>query len=153
MYEIINIIHAWGRWFITIFMLIVLYRSYMGWRGQKAFEKTDNTMSLILMICCDMQLLTGLVLYIWLSPATSAALNDFGAAMKNPEARFWAMEHLSGMVIAILLIHVARSKSKVAIDSTLKHKHLFLFTLIGFALMMAVIPWPGTAANRALFPF
>ena len=152
MYETINIIHAWGRWLIILFMLIVLVRSIIGWKGKRAFEKTDNTMSLLLMIFCDVQLLTGLVLYIWLSPQTTAAFHNFGAAMKDSVARFWAVEHITGMIISLALVHVARSKSKRAVAATMKHKYLFIFTCLALIIMLAVIPWPGTAANRALFP-
>lgn len=153
MYEIINGLHAWNRWFITIMLLVVLYKSFTGWKKRSVFEKADNTMSLVLMILCDLQLLGGLILYIWLSPQTQAAFNDFGAAMKNSASRFWAVEHIFGMVIAWLLIHIGRSKSKKAATDEMKHKKLFIFTLIAFLIIMATIPWPGTAANRALLPF
>jgi len=153
-YDIINQLHAWNRWFITIFFFIVLYKSYTGWKGNKPFEKSDNTMSLVLMILFDLQLLGGLILYIWLSPTTQAAFNDFGAAMKNSVSRFWAVEHIFGMVLAWILIHVGRSQSKKA-DGVLKHKKLFILTIIAFVIVMATIPWPGTAAGagRHLFPF
>ena len=54
----------------------------------------------------DLQMLVGLLLYFVLSPITKAALSDFGGAMSEPSMRFWAVEHVFGMVVGIALAHV-----------------------------------------------
>lgn len=152
MYELMNLLHAWNRWVITALILLVLFRSFKGMRSKSDFIASDQRFSLLLMIFCDIQLLLGLVQY-FISPQIEAAFHDFGAAMKNPVMRFWAVEHLAGMLIAIILIHVGRAKSKRAAMGADQHKKLFIFTLIAFIVMMASIPWPGMAAGRPLFHF
>ena len=51
-------------------------------------------------------MLLGLLLYFVFSPLTKAALGDFAGAMKDPLMRFWAVEHVFGMVIGVALAHV-----------------------------------------------
>ena len=60
------------------------------------------------MIALDVQMLLGLLLYGVLSPYTAAAMKDFGAAMRDPVLRFWAVEHLTMMLSAVVLVHVGR---------------------------------------------
>ena len=38
------------------------------------------------------------------SPMTQAAFADFGGAMGNSVMRFWAVEHIFGMLVASLLM-------------------------------------------------
>jgi hypothetical protein len=60
----------------------------------------------------DVQLLIGFLLYLFFSPMTTGALRDFGSAMGNSVLRFYAVEHLFGMVVAVIIAHVgARSRA------------------------------------------
>jgi len=69
---------------------------------------------LFFMITLDLQLLLGLVLYFVLSPFTTQALNDFGAAMRNAPLRFFAVEHVTLMLAAVILVHVGRVLARKA---------------------------------------
>jgi hypothetical protein len=42
------------------------------------------------------------------------------AAMKDPYARFFAIEHLTGMLIAIILLHIWKGQGKKAITDRSK---------------------------------
>ena len=68
----------------------------------------------------------------------------------NPYSRFFAMEHLVGMLIAIVIFHVGRSKSKKAIDDASKHKNAFVYYLIGLLIILASIPWPFKAGFEGI---
>jgi hypothetical protein len=98
----------------------------------------------------DLQLLLGLALYVWLSPLTSVAMQDFGSAMGNPVLRFWAVEHLTGMMVAIVLAHIGRVRVRKATDSVRRHKLAAVFAGLALLAILATIPWPGTAAARPL---
>ena len=77
-------------------------KSFMGWKGNKVYEKTDNVLSGAFMGTLHLQLLIGLALYAVYSPIVQGAFNDFGAAMKDSAIRYWAVEHILIMVIAIV---------------------------------------------------
>jgi len=93
------------------------------------------------------QLLVGLLLYFALSPFTTDAMKDFGAAMRTPALRFWAVEHVFGMVIGVALAHVGRVRIRKA---EMSRRHLVAVIFFGIALVaiLASIPWPGTPNGR-----
>lgn len=143
-------LHNFLRWFIIIFALWTIIKSMSGMSGNKAFAKADKRPALFLMITADIQLLLGLILYVgkdWFKVLTS------GGFMKLPAQRFWAMEHLFGMLVGIILIHVGYSAIKKNISDGAKFKRVFWFTLIGLLVILATIPWPfREIVGRPLFP-
>lgn len=118
--------------------------------GGKAFTKSDKRPAMLLMIFADIQLVLGLVLYIgkdWFKVLIS------GGFMKLPAQRFWAMEHMLGMLIAIILIHVGYSVVKKNVPDATKFKRLFWCTLLALVVIFITIPWPfREIIGRPLFP-
>ena len=102
------------------------------------------------MVALHLQLVIGLMLY-FISPVVKAGLSDMGNAMKSPELRFWTVEHISLMIVAIALITVGRIVSKKTTDSVIKHKKTAIFFLLGLVLILVSIPWPFTKITRAWF--
>lgn len=133
--------HNLLRWFVLIAFLIVLILAFRGWFGKRNWTKPDNLMGLLLTIFMDLQLVIGLILYLFISPFTKAAFADFGAAMKNADLRFYAVEHILIMIIALVLVHIGRVKSKKALLSVQKHKSAAIWYGIAFILVLAGIPW------------
>jgi hypothetical protein len=94
------------------------------------------------MITAHTQLLIGLFLY-FISPFIQVAMvRGMGFAMKDAVLRFWAVEHIGGMVAAIALITVGRILTKKATEHNVKHKRSLLFYLLAFLIIMMLIPWP-----------
>jgi hypothetical protein len=122
-------------------MVITLVKYLAGWLGAQSWKKTDNLLSIVFTSIMDVQLLTGLVLYFFLSPLTKIAFSDMGAAMKNADLRFYAVEHISLMIIAVVLVHIGRAKSKKALFDVSKFKIALTYFSIAFALVLFGIPW------------
>jgi hypothetical protein len=146
-YSLLLTLHSYLRWAVVILAVIVVIRALLGVSQKTAFTAADNRNGLFFMISADTQLLLGLLLYFWASPITAQARADFGAAMKNPELRFWGVEHITGMLIAWVLIHVGRSRSKKARTDLAKHRAALIFYGIAILLVLVSIPW----ASRPLF--
>ena len=106
-----------------------------------AGKRTDNVLGIVFTSLMDLQLLTGLVLYFFLSPITKLAMSDFGAAMKDSGIRFYAVEHFAMMLIAVVLVHIGRAKSKKGKTDLAKFKTAIIFFLIAFVVILAAIPW------------
>lgn len=134
-------LHDTLRWLILLTALITLLKYFIGWFGQKNWEKPDNILGAVFTGMLDLQLLTGLLLYGVYSPMMKAAFLDFGAAMKNSDLRFYAVEHLSLMLIAIVLVHIGRIKAKKSAGSKNKFGISLLFFGIAYILILAGIPW------------
>ena len=133
-------LHDYLRWLLLIVLVVTLVKYIAGWLGNQPWKKADNILGIVFTSLMDIQLLTGLFLY-FLSPITKLALSDFGAAMKNADLRFYAVEHLSMMLIAVVLVHIGRARSKKAKTDTGKFKIATIYFLIALVLMVVAIPW------------
>ena len=138
--------HNMFRWLVLIVIVLAVVFAFMGWFRKRDWTKKDNITGLVLTIFMDIQFLVGIILYAFVSPLTKAAFGDFGAAMKNADLRFYAVEHILMMIIALVLVHIGRSKSKKAVASWKKHRAAAIYYMIALVLILAGIPW-----ERALF--
>jgi putative Ca2+/H+ antiporter (TMEM165/GDT1 family) len=134
-------LHDTLRWLVLLSLVITLIKYTVGWLGSQRWQKTDNLLGIVFTSLMDLQLLTGLVLYFFLSPITKLAMSDFGAAMKNADLRFYAVEHFAMMLIAVVLVHIGRAKSKKAKTDSAKFKTATIFFLIALVVILAAIPW------------
>jgi hypothetical protein len=142
--DILLLLHSVLRYVILILILMVLFRSLSGWLGKKPYTPLDRKLMLFSVIGAHSQLVIGLILY-FMSPLVIAGMADMGAAMKDRTLRFWTVEHIAMMVIAIVLITLASAMSKRAKTDTSKHKKSFILFLIAILLILASIPWPFMA--------
>jgi hypothetical protein len=144
-------LHNFLRWVLLLLAVLTLVRSMRGMGGTNAFTSGDRKTALFLMISADIQLLLGLALYFmkgWANVLASGA-----EVMSNKYNRFFAVEHITGMLIAIILIHIGYSASKKNIADRAKFRKLFWFTLIAVIVMLITIPWPGRELiGRPMFP-
>ena len=135
-------LHSFMRWIILFFLLIALIQAF----GKKAGLKKT---SLWLLISAHITLLIGL--YQYFTGAFGYKLiqaNGFAAVMKDSALRFWGVEHITGMLIAIILITIARGKAKRGGYGAASW--LYLFALI---IILAVVPWPfREVIGRPWFP-
>jgi len=134
-------LHDTLRWLLLLSLVTTLVKYLIGWLGNQPWKKTDNLMGIIFTSLMDLQLLVGLVLYFFLSPITKFAFSDFGAAMKDTELRFYAVEHFLMMLIAVILVHIGRAKSKKAATDAGKFKIATLFYGLALVVMLVAIPW------------
>lgn len=136
-------LHSFLRWVILILAVIAIYRSYIGMTAGKAFSTGDKKVGLFLMIAAHTTLLVGL--YLWIAgPWGFANIRNlgFGDVMKNKVYRYYAVEHLFGMLIAIVLITIGRGVAKKNIPDAAKFKKAFWFFLIALVIILVTIPWP-----------
>jgi hypothetical protein len=142
MYGIFLLVHSWLRWAVLAAGVAAIAR------GGSRDESAGKWFTILL----DVQMLLGLLLYFALSPVTGAAFDDFGAAMGASHVRFFAVEHVFGMVIAIALAHVGRKKVlKAPVER--KGRTAAIFYGLALVAILASIPWPGLAAGRPLFRY
>lgn len=133
--------HNLFRWLVLIVLILAVGFALIGWFKKQEWTKKDNITGLLLTIFMDIQFLVGIILYAFVSPITKAAFNDFGAAMKNADLRFYAVEHISLMIIALILVHIGRTKTKKAVAPWKKHRAATIFYGIALLLILASIPW------------
>ncbi len=145
MYDIFLLLHSWLRWVVLILAIIVIIKSFIGWKGNKTYGKADNALSASFMGMLHLQLLIGLILYFFLSPITQAAFADFGGAMGDASQRYWAVEHILMMIIGVVVAQIGRTKSKKATLDSNKFKTAAIFYTIAIIIILSRIPFgdPG----------
>lgn len=147
MYSVVITLHSLVRWAIVIVGIVAVVRAFMGWRGNKPWTQLDDRLGLGFTSFMDLNLLLGLLLYFVLSPITTGALRDMGAAMGNSVTRYFAVEHILLMIIAVVVAHIGRSRSKKAASDGGKHKQAAIFFAISLVLVFLAIPWPFLSAG------
>jgi Na+/H+-dicarboxylate symporter len=60
-----NYLHSVIRYFILFFAIIVVLQSIAGMLQKKKFKKVHKQVALFLLIFCDLQLLIGILLYVY----------------------------------------------------------------------------------------
>jgi uncharacterized membrane protein YozB (DUF420 family) len=132
-------LHSFLRWAILILLLVAVYKSFAD--RQKAYTAGHKKAGMFVMICADIMLLLGL--YQWFTGPwglKSIQTNGMSAVMKDPVSRFFAMEHIIGMLIAIVLIHIGYSYAKKNVPDTVKHKRAVLLFGLDCSLFLFLFP-------------
>jgi len=148
MYQTILILHSWIRW---LALVSAFGATLAVIRNQVAGDRSlADRWGMILMMALDTQMLLGLLLYLMVSPNMEQIRANFPAAMKDPVARFWAVEHITTMFVAIILAHVGRVLARKAKDAGAKRTRLMICFGLTTLLLLVGIPWPGMRAGRPL---
>jgi hypothetical protein len=149
MYTILLAIHSWVRWLALIAGIGTTLAAATG-RVQGAASPAERW-GMFAVLALDIQMLLGLILYLAVSPNMRPILADFGASMKDPTLRFWAVEHLVSMFVAVAVAHVGRALARKAPDAAARRTRLMVCFGLSTILMIAGMPWPGRPGGRPLF--
>lgn len=152
-YSVSLFLHSWNRWLILIAGVIVIVFAIKGLSSKSEYSSFQRKWSLIFLSSLHLQLLIGILMYFFISPLTAMALNDFGAAMKDPVLRFWAVEHTLVNIIAIALAQTGSILVKRISDSAGKHKRTLIWSGIALILILAMIPMGMMGVDRPWFRF
>jgi hypothetical protein len=137
MYSILVTTHSVLRWILLISLVLTLIYAAFNRAGKQPFNNSIKNLSATTVRLLHLQLLVGIILY-FISPKVIFS----GMAMKAHLSRFFLVEHLTGMLIAVILITIGYSKAKKMISDQKKYNTILIYYTIGFLAIMAAIPWP-----------
>ena len=142
LYSFLLHLHSILRWAVLLLLLVAIFNSLVA--GTRPFIRSDARTGSILVIFADLQLLIGLVLWFVGSKGYKIIQEQgWSSAMKGSDiSRFFAIEHLAGMLIAIILLHIGKAQGRKAISDRAKHRRTLLFYLIALLIILVSIPWP-----------
>jgi hypothetical protein len=133
-YVFFRYLHSGLRYIVLLLLLLAIIRAWADWLGKKSYSEGNRKLNLFAMISVHTQLLVGLVLY-FLSPFVQFS----SETMKQHDTRYWTVEHLTGMLIAIVLITIGHSRSKKAATAEGKHKAIAIFYTIAVLVVVATL--------------
>jgi hypothetical protein len=128
-YEILKDAHSAWRYVVILLLLVAFINALSGYIGKKEYTEGNRKLNVFALISTHIQLLLGLILYFmndWYKVDSSVAVN-----------RYWKMEHIAMMLIAVVLITIGNSRSKKLALPVAKHRSIFVF--FGFALLIITV--------------
>ena len=131
-YNIMVSAHSGLRWLVLLFLIVAIFQTFS--RRGKFGDIKETKSVLIALIFTHLQLLVGLILY-FISPKVQFG----GSTMSSSVLRFYTVEHILLMVVAVVLITMGYSRSKRAPKP---FNVAFNFYLIALILILISIPWP-----------
>lgn len=123
--------HSGLRYVVLGLLIAAVAIAYSNWQNNK---QGDSKIYLFALIATHTQLLIGLVLY------TMSSKVNF-EEISNKVIRFYSIEHVFMMVIAVILITVGRVRSKKLAGAD-KHRTVLYFYGMALIIILAAIPWP-----------
>ncbi len=135
-------LHSFLRYAAVILMIWTIIHAFM---NMKKSDAVASKWSMISMIVLHSQFLIGLILWIIKLPQKPVIDQSIQPEMAEKilhEYRYFIMEHSVMMLIGIVLISIGHIKGKKTADMQKRYKTVFTFFLIGFIIIMAMIPWP-----------
>ncbi|MCU0342046.1 MAG: cytochrome B [Spirosomaceae bacterium] len=127
--EILIRAHSGLRYVVLGLLLAAIWIAFTNRTNPNA---PRSKMYLFAMISAHVQLLLGLILYgmNWGSKVNFSMMGE-------KIIRFYSVEHLTGMLIAIVLITMANAQGKKQ-----NHGKVFTYLMIALVVILASIPWP-----------
>jgi hypothetical protein len=141
MYPVILQIHHYLSWLVLITALFALYRAVRGILLKKQWFAADSRAGLFFSVVIDFQVLAGILLYVVFSPLTRVVFTDINSVMVEPSARFYGVEHVMVMLIALFAVHIGRSKARKAQFAARKHRLSAVWYTLAVVLILSRIPW------------
>jgi hypothetical protein len=149
MYALLLVMHSTLRWLVVLAAIVAVARALS---ARNRWTPGDDAAGLALLIGIDLQVLLGLILYVFLSPITTLAVHQLHLAMTARVARFWTIEHPLVMIIALALVHVGRVRIRRAGDPQSKRRAALLFYGLALLAILGGVPWPVLPYGRPLLP-
>lgn len=140
MYQFILATHSLFRWFVLISLVYAIIRACKGWFQNLEFSKADNNVRHITATIAHIQLMLGLWLY-FISPIVKYFYSNFNEAVHQRAIRFFGMEHITVMFIAIIVLTIGSAKAKRKSTDKAKFKTIAIWFSIGLFLILTSIPW------------
>lgn len=128
--------HSLLAWLLLVLLILSVILGIVKSSGNKEYRNPVKLLFLTTMILAHLQVVLGIVLY-FSSPKVVFSEMTMSVALY----RFFTLEHPLLMIIAALLITVGFSRAKRSVSSKKAFKSVYIYYLIGLALILLRFPW------------
>jgi hypothetical protein len=161
MYSACLTAHSLLRWAVILSGLVAAVRAWQAASPRNATGRTaagetprppalPSPWGAIFTVLFDVQVLLGLILYLFLSPVTTAAMHRMGVVMSNDVLRFWTIEHPVGMLAALALAHIGRATARRAPQDPRQRRRAAIYFTLAILIVVLSAPWPFLPYGRPL---
>lgn len=146
MYPVVLGVHNIVRWLVLAAGVWLVLRAWRGWMSRGTWTEADTTAVKLFVNTLSFQFVLGVILYA-VSPLIRQGLSDMGAAMRDAPVRYFVVEHVLMMLIAIALAHVGAARVRKVGSDSAKFQTATIWFGIALAAVAGFVPW-----GRPLFP-
>ena len=138
MYNALLHAHSGLRWIALLLICIAIVNAIVS-QTSGQYLKKDKMINLFAMVFLHIQLLIGLGLF-FINERSKISYSE--AWIKNDMFRFYGLEHILAMVVAVVIVTIGRKKAEKLTGTRDKHRKIAISYAIGLLLILASIPWP-----------
>ena len=136
--------HSELRWVVLALLVVTLVK---GWQNRQSYFMAGQAkLGLFTMISMHIQLLSGLALDMMKG---GASMLGKPGVIRATVMRFLTVEHLVGMLLAILFGTLGHILTKRTASDDMKHRRQLRYFGIALLLIVASIPWPSRPGFEA----
>jgi len=137
--------HSGLRWVVLLLMLMAIINAARS-QSSGTYSNATRKLNLFAMISLHVQLLVGIALLFMSQKVNFSIDNWMSSDTAMGMYRFFNLEHIFGMVLAIALVTMGRSKAEKKLKGSRdKHRRIMFSYLLGLILILLTIPWPFRA--------
>jgi hypothetical protein len=142
LYPIILFLHSLNRWVVVLGALWLILAALTSLGRTSSVETSPTRVPWrVYMGGLHLQFVLGLIL-LFVSPLTQAAWADLGAAMKVRPMRFFAIEHTTLMVLALVVAQMGAVRARTARDAAGAARTTLVFGCLSLLVILVAVPWP-----------
>jgi hypothetical protein len=130
-YSVLRSAHSGWRYVVLILLVLAIVQALAGWFGKKAYTEGNRKLNVFALISAHIQFVFGLLLYFmndWYKADSSVAIG-----------RYWKMEHIGMMILAVALITIGNARSKRIDRAEGKHRIIAIYFGIALVVIVAAI--------------
>lgn len=150
LHDVVLTMHSLLRWGVLLAGLVVFGRTLFLRRGQP-WSAGDAGALRAFVGLFDAQVLLGLVMYFGTSVLGVRMLAHAAIAMKDHTLRFFAVEHIIGMLAAAAVLHVGSLRLRRLGEAPERQTKTAVLVGVAFVIVFFSIPWPFFPYGRPLF--
>jgi len=150
MYATILFLHSWLRWVVVGLGVYATVSALRARASGREYPRPDDRRGLFFVVAADPPVPPALDTFLFLSPTTRIGFHDPGTAMRSSVLRFFLIEHVVSMVLALTAAHVGRVRTRRATSNPEKHQRAASGALISLLCILVGIPWPFLPYARPL---
>jgi hypothetical protein len=147
MYLFLTGLHNLFRWLVVLGGVVAIVVMVRGLATSARWGASERRLGTLFVRSLELQFVLGLILYV-ISPLVRTGLRDMGAAMGNDELRFFTVEHILVMVLAVVAAEIGFAMARRAGSDRAK----FVRATSGFVLAGLLIGY-GIPWWRPLIPW
>lgn len=140
LYTYLLIFHSYYRWLVLLSLALqVIWLGYH-YRQKTLFTKQHSQLLILFTILYNIQLIVGWLLFLN-SPIVAHFWSDLAIHIKHRQMRFFGMEHVTMMSLAIVLVNISTYVSLKRIGRSGTFTYLFKYYICIFLIVLSSIPW------------